>query len=493
MLPNSPSIVCSLQPCPERSGKSPSKCKRNELTCQSLLDFDSQKNLRNFVLSSHFNQSIEVPDLSDSNSVSDTSDFPVTPTKPESSLFPTSSEYLNQDVFSELSDSRVNSPISLCSELIHLVSDQENFERANSIFEIPELIYKIIYFAELQALEEKVAQKNQRPICKAILRSIESGVLSSCLLVNKLFHSITKEIMGQRLRFQNQVYLEKLASCDSNILRGIRPMSLELEKIYYAKQQTLDRIAESIDLSRLKVLSLFLCPHLTPTLAFFTSSLISLTIAGSRVLDDLLLHNIAQSCPWLATLDIRACESVTDAGIYSVAMNCKHLAAINLGRKRKGHLITDHSVAHLVKNNSSLETVGLAGCSVTDITIWELAINCGSTLRRLAINGCTGVSDNSISQILRHGLVPELCVFEIKDMPQLKSYRLIINFKRHQAIKGIVMWIEANEHTKIRLKECERKVDILISELVHQDLLDWVNASDNDASYSEFLTMRASA
>lgn len=521
---HSPPSVFSPLSCTGSSEKNESRrYKRNKPTTQRLYNLEcnyldngcikvrthghSLSLLSNSSVSTNFDDTIEVPELSDSNLISDTSDFPITPTKPPTSLL---NCLKDSGLADELSGMVTAEPMCrkepFFMQTFYPINAPTPKTAAHSLFKIPELVRKIIYFADLQAISEPPMKtqpsnsgsgKRKGHFSTGAGLSFENGkkynVLSSCLLVNRLFNQITRSILGERLRFENLDCLEKLASSDISTLSSMKPRTFKLDRLYHAKQATLERIAAAVNASHLHTLDFFLCPKVAPPLAFFTSSLITFSVAGSRVVDDYVLIDLAERCHQLQNIDIRACDSVTDAGIYAVASHCKQLVAINFGRKRKGHLITDSSVAVLVKNNPLLETVGLAGCSVTDVTIWELVMSSGKNLRRLSINGCLGITDNSISQILSHDLVPELCVLEIRDVPSIKNNALIINFKRHQALKGILLWIVANEATTLRLRECERTIDLLISMQIRQDILEWAHTKDEDVLYREFMSTRAAA
>lgn len=480
------------------------KNKRNKLCCKSIFD-ESDYNvtingphhsasslLSSFSLLVSSNQSTDVPDLTDSTSFSDSSEYPITPTKAPYNLFADLGELSSLDnLLNQCYDSE-NFNYSLKKGSDFLCHEQISSVQPMSIFEIPELVYKIVYFADLQTADS-VVDSYQKTKAHFTTKDAKQNwsVLSSCMLVNKLFHEVTKDIISERLRFNKQDNFEKFVSCDQNSLASMRPKSFTLNRLYHAKQSSLETISRYLDPSRLQSINFFLCPKLAPPLAFFTSSLTSLTVAGSRVVDDSLIIDLSQRCHKLQTLDLRACDYVTDAGIYAIASNCVNLTRINLGRKKRCQLITDNSVSILLRNNPHLETVGLAGCAISDISMWELAISCGASLKRLSVNGCYLLSDESISQILVHDLVPKLSVLEIRDVPRITDFSLIVTFKRHQALKGILVWIETSDFATAQIKECERAIDLRISKLIRQDLSEWINGKDEDLLYSDFLMMRA--
>lgn len=478
--------------------------KRNKLTCKSFFDAPDLKIgldrslhsasslLSSFSLLSSSDQSTDVPDLTDSTSLSDSSEYPITPTKVPFNFFGALGDFNDCDSQLDRScqDIDLSGHLSTQSDFYDL--EDLSVVKPTSVFEIPELVYKIIHYADLQSANS-IVDPYQKARAHSTPKGAESNrsVLSSCILVNKLFHDVTKDIISERLRFNNQANFEKFVSSEKCSLARMRPKSFMLNRLYHAKQSSLESISRYLDSSRLETINFFLCPKLAPPLAFFTSSLISITVAGSRVVDDTLIIDLAQRCNNLQELDLRACDFVTDSGIYAIATNCSNLSRINLGRKKRGHLITDNSVATLVRNNPQLETVGLAGCAISDVSIWELAVSCGSNLKRLSVNGCQLLSDDSISQILSHDLVPKLSVLEIRDVPRITDFALIVNFKRHQALKGILVWIETSDFAASQIKECERVIDLRISKLIHQDISEWINGKDEDLLYSDFLMMRA--
>lgn len=476
------------------------------VTCLSDLEFNFSG-----VLFCDTSDNESLPDLTDDASVSGSVYSAVTPTK-NSCLFFGELDFpitTRKNLFPLL-----DLPTTLMADL-----DLASPHAAPSIFEIPELVHKIVGFVDAQTtsvLKEQVPLRRKPLSFKHALlmhgdeasakkaMQHESEVLSksetkspnamhSCLLVNKLFHRITKQIMSSKLFFSNEKSFHLFVRNDApEFFSEFTPTSLVLNKLFCAKQAAMDKITHFIDYSKLEWLEVYMCPKLLPSDTLLHASLRSLIITGSKILDDSLLIEVAKKCPNLQVLDLRACEGITDYGVHAIATSCTQLLSINLGRKKRGHLITDHSVSTLVCNNKKLGTVGLAGCYITDKTVWELAMNCGYSLERLSLNNCPYITNQSLPVILHHNLLPNLSVLEIRFVLKLTNLDPVVTFRRKQNSKGICMLIEMCEELIMRLRECEMRMDNDISESIFQDISDWANAKDEeDQSYQELMRARA--
>ncbi|KAM9913292.1 hypothetical protein OXX69_001734 [Metschnikowia pulcherrima] len=456
-------------------------------------------------LSLDSSDSESLPDLSDCNSSTESIHSAITPTK---SLVATP--------FSFNLASPVRSPSIALNSLKSLSGPQVPVS-SPSIFEIPELVYKIVEYADYQNTnipreappirrkplslqhamllhdgdveKARMAMKSSSNI--ACEKSSTNGVLHTCLLINKLFNRVAKEVIGDKIIFRSDEKFSLFAKDSCNIAGPSKPQTLVLNKLFHARQASLDRIADAFDYSSLKMLEIFMCPKLKPSTSFMHASLKSFIVAGSKVLDDSALVSVAGRCPNLEVLDVRACEEVSDYGIYSIATRCHKLRSINIGRKRKGHLITDHSVSMLAKNNPYLHTIGLAGCHITDRTIWQLAMSCGKRIERLSLNNCLFVTDQSIPIVLSHNLMPILSVLEIRFIEKLTKFDPIVTFRRRQNARGINVLIETCEVLLQRLKSCEKRMDQKISQRIFCDISEWANNSaDEDLSHEELLRTR---
>lgn len=391
-----------------------------------------------------------------------------------------------------------------------LDSPSIHFNIVRNIFDIPEITHRIIEFVDAQntVILQEDTPVRRKPLSsnhallmhgKEILSettqtssSEYSGALHSCLLVNKLFHTITSEILNKKLMFQSETQLTQFTRSTSNK----KPELLIFHKLFTTRQAVLDTLAvSSLCLDNLRWLQFYMCPKLYPSVDFLTPSLTKLIITGSKVVDDTFLSTVLAKCPGLQVLDIRACELVTDSGVYQIGKNCTRLTTINLGRKNKGNLITDHSLSKLILNNRQLSTVGLAGCHITDKTIWDLAIHTLAHLQRLSLNNCPFITNHLIPLILsrrNNFFFNHLLVLELRFNNQLTDLIPIIQFKRRQNSKGTPLLVEVCEPLMMRLRQLELEMDKMISKRIFKDILDWVNEEDGDELYLDLLQSAAS-
>ncbi|ODV78112.1 RNI-like protein, partial [Suhomyces tanzawaensis NRRL Y-17324] len=397
-----------------------------------------------------------------------------------------------------------------------------------SIFDIPELVHKIVEYASLQntvipqestPVRRKPLSYNHAMLIHGNKEQAESallqkqyqsekpgscnGVLFNCLQVNKLFYQVTMEVLSKNFFFSDEIQFSKLAASISTrtCQLKLKPTSFVLHKLFMLKQSAIDMIKDHIDFSDLEWLELYMCPKLYPTIEFFQLGghrLKKLIITGSKVIDDEFLIMVSKHCPNLEVLDIRACELVSDSGVYQIAKNCRKLTNINFGRKQRGHLITDSSLSILISNNRGLVTVGLAGCHVSDRAVWDLAVHCSGSLQRLSLNNCPYITNQSIPLILTRPNInyptsyfQNLSVLELRFDVQITNWQPIIEFKRRQEYRGISILIEVCETLMVRMRQHELEMDRAISQRIFRDILDWVNdANDGDLLYHQLLESR---
>lgn len=429
-------------------------------------------------------------------------------------------------VLESIEDSPYPSPISPspCELLLNIHHFKSHNEKESveakeqhkpSVFAIPEIVHKIIAFTDMQStvIPHEATPIRRKPLSrrhalllygdsheaeKAMSESYSStrepeGTLYSCMQVNKLFYLVCKDIMSRKILFDDEKKFKNFLECVQSQDLHFKPTMIVLHRLYHAQQNSLEILKDRINFSAVTWIEFYMCPKILPPMDFImrSASLKKLIITGSRVLDDAHMVMIAKYCPNLEVLDIRACELVTDSGIYHIAKGCRKLEHINFGRKNRGNTITDSSMNILIRNNRNLHTVGLAGCHISDRTLWCLATHCSTTLERLSLNNCPLITNLSIPLIFYSNFLTNLSVLELRFVPGISNFRPIIEFKRRQELRGSSFLLEMCEDLCLKMREQELEMDRRISKRIFKDIVEWVNDQDDgDVSYQEFLTLR---
>ncbi|OWB81213.1 hypothetical protein B5S32_g5590 [[Candida] boidinii] len=416
--------------------------------------------------------------------------------------------------------------------------DQLNIVDSNDIktpliFQIPEILNLILEFVGID--DESKIPKEIPPIRKnqqlqqvtnngqrfVSTNSIQSGLsfksttqeitsnnnnLFNCLMVNKLWYKVTLEILYQNLHFNNEIKLKNFNNHFNNSYSNnfkIHPKSLVLHKLKDIKQSDIDLISSNLNPMDLKWIEFYICPKILPSIELFNSSKIinnnnnnsitnkleKLILPGSKLIDDNYLKIISENCLNLKILDIRACELITDSGIYHIGNNCSNLEVLNIGRHSRGELISDYSISSIIRN-TNIKTLGLAGCGITNRTLWELAIIKGSQIERLSLNNCWKLNDNGLSKILKFDYLIKLSVLEIRNCLKLNEFKNFVEFKRRQKSKRkINILIECCDYLKKKFKDAELKLDLEISSRIFNDISEWINDDSNneDLDYSNLI------
>lgn len=365
------------------------------------------------------------------------------------------------------------------------------------IFEIPEIVHRILSFVDLQFTriphEKTLTRRNLTKKTSLINPRSDSGTLYNCLFVNKLFCGIARELIYSRVLFDSDQKFQAAARMKC-IFRS-KPTMIVLHKLFRSRQESMNAMTLNMDFSVLQWLEFYMCPKIAPSSAMFAHGTIrKLVITGLRVMDDTLLSAAARQSPNLEWLDLRACELVSDAGIYQVSKHCRRLTTINFGRKAHGRLVTDAAIVPLISSNRHLKTVGLAGCNISDRVVWTLAAACGASLERLSLNNCPFISDLLIAVVLQSTRypLPRLCVLELRGNTQLYKWLAVIAFKRRQNCRGIAVLVELCATLQERMSRQQREMDAKILRQIFCDIQEWVNCcdSDTDMSYHQLLADR---
>ncbi|CCH42344.1 Antagonist of mitotic exit network protein 1 [Wickerhamomyces ciferrii] len=386
-----------------------------------------------------------------------------------------------------------------------------NTHQCHEIFQIPEIVSKIISFVDLPFLPHEESPIRRRPLSyqHALLiykdeskaqrvwndamesstrnqgnpetkRSVSQNNLYGCLLVNKLWYNITLEISTNKLFFTNESkWLNFVNKTRKTPKRKVSNTSLFImHKITKAKQEDLEIVAPSIS-GNLEWIEMYICPKILPTFSMLQGSLLKkLILPGSKIVNDEFITKVSLMCPKLEILDLRACELISDNSIVQIAQNCSNLINLNLGRHLNGHLITDNSLINLSRN-TKIQTLGMAGCAITDRGVWELAINCSDSLQRLSINNCYMLTNLSLPSIFQHGYFHNVSVLEIRKLLNLTNFKSILQYQKAKQSQGEIVLIEGCEVLELRMRQEEWRYEMKRSSMILNDVFNWAN-DEND-------------
>jgi antagonist of mitotic exit network protein 1 len=104
---------------------------------------------------------------------------------------------------------------------------------------------------------------------------------------------------------------------------------------------------------------------------------------------------------------------------------------------------------------TEVDTLGLAGCSVSDRGIWSVATHRGPKIERLSLNNCLALSNASIPLILSR--TPNLQVLELRGCVRITSVRPIVEFRRRWRGRGVL--IEGCEVFETRMRREEEELE----------------------------------
>lgn len=415
-----------------------------------------------------------------------------------------------------------------------------------SIFDVPELVHRILLFVEAQndcqprehtpirrkplsynhalliygdkeLAQQAMAEDNkQQKQEQQQYHHTPSNPLFNCLLVNKLFNRITREILAKTFYFSNDTQFQKYITAISspNIVSTpiqFQPQLFNLHKLFHSNQSLFNKaICNNINFHNLTSFELFMCPKIYPSWEIFQTcgqKLKTLVITGSKTIDNDFCFMISQYCQNLTHLDLRACELISDSGLYQIAKTNHNLQQVNVGRKNKGYLISDVSIMPLIKNNVNLHTLGLAGTYISDVVMWQMGHSL-KLLSRLSLNNCPRLTNSGLTHVLNQPHVfPHLTVLELRFNLQLTDLTSLIHFKNRKTYQyyhqregeteasayGELLLVELCETLMYRMRRQELDLDKLISNKIMNDILFWINdqwENDGDLSYIDLLNSR---
>ena len=396
-----------------------------------------------------------------------------------------------------------------------------SFSTSSKIFEIPEILEIILRYVsinndEKNSIEPKMYRRPPLSYNHSLLmygknngekiweRTVSEGInyketsgnstLYNCLLVNKQWNYQINQILNENLIFNNDEKFEKFTSnklhYKDNVNEIIEPISINLNKIKSPKS-IYEIFENKLSSRRLEKIEYYICSNFLPSINLISNNLKKLVLPGCKILNDDNLKNLISKSPNLIHLDIRACDSITDSSIYFIANNCSKLELLNCGRHKRGELISDISIG-LIAKNCPIKTIGLAGCGISDWSIWELALHCGSTLERLSINYCWKLTDVGICKVIKAKLIEKLSVLEIRGI-QINNIEDLVNWRiRKLNEENFKVLIEACERIDLMINEFESKINYENNLKLMNNLTNWINnnENDNDINFRSFLNNR---
>lgn len=341
---------------------------------------------------------------------------------------------------------------------------------------------RLIYKDERKALEVW----NSKPQTSAF-DSHNSGnemmasVLHNCMMVNRLWFHITLELLLEKFHFRDlgkfrQFLQSGVRRRVSNGRKLIKPKVMVFHKFHKLQQFELNELSQFLSCESLKWLEFYICPDVVPPLAWIQkfNNLEKLILPGNKKIDDKFLIQVSSHVNNLRVLDLRACDKVTDSGVIAMAIRCPRLQACNLGRHRNSSNITSLAVVALARN-TDVETLGTAGCKITDAGLWELAQLRGDRIKRLSLNNCDLLTNHSIPTLLGFNYFPNLAVLELRHVDQITEVKHLVRFKLWKRSQHIPVLIEACERITQLMYEEENRIRNSYSLLALKDMSVWVN------------------
>ncbi|CAI4924358.1 AVN_HP_G0094030.mRNA.1.CDS.1 [Saccharomyces cerevisiae] len=382
-------------------------------------------------------------------------------------------------------------------------------QRSHAVFEIPEIVENIIKM--IVSLESANIPK-ERPCLRRNPQSYEhsllmykdeerakkawsaaqqlqdpplvgrkekkQGALFSCMMVNRLWLNVTRPFLFKSLHFKSVHNFKEFLRTSQETTQVMRPSHFILHKLHQVTQPDIERLSR-MECQNLKWLEFYVCPRITPPLSWFDNlhKLEKLIIPGNKNIDDSFLLRLSQSIPNLKHLDLRACDNVSDSGVVCIALNCPKLKTFNIGRHRRGNLITSVSLVALGKY-TQVETVGFAGCDVDDAGIWEFARLNGKNVERLSLNSCRLLTDYSLPILFALNSFPNLAVLEIRNLDKITDVRHFVKYNLWKKSLDAPILIEACERITKLIDQEENRVKRINSLVALKDMTAWVNADD---------------
>ncbi|CCF58453.1 hypothetical protein KAFR_0E03010 [Kazachstania africana CBS 2517] len=309
--------------------------------------------------------------------------------------------------------------------------------------------------------------------------------LYNCLSVNKIWYRVALPYLQKELMFRDANKLKRFGELSKGIYgkkkKFTSPNSFTLYKLHQVAPG--DQIMEDIStlpLQNVKTLQFYICPNILPPRSWFhvAQNLQKVILPGNRKINDRFLIEASLNLTNLKYLDLRACENVSDVGIVSIALRCKKLEFINLGRHSRGELITDVSLVALGKY-TNIVTLGMAGCNITDNGLWDFAQRNGDNVKRLSLNNCKLLTNFSIPYLVGFNYFPNLAVLEIKNLVNIDDVKWLVKFMLWKKYSNHPLLIESCHRITKLLGIEEKKIKKTNAICALSDMSEWINEDES--------------
>ncbi|KAH7046981.1 hypothetical protein BKA57DRAFT_410677 [Linnemannia elongata] len=185
----------------------------------------------------------------------------------------------------------------------------------------------------------------------------------------------------------------------------------------------------------LHIIEFYICEKLTDRIVISIAEncpqLQQLLMPGCAKVTDQGIAQVALHCPRMRHLDLRACSNVSDESLILVARHCRDLWHLNVGRVSAAGRVTGKSIVEIAKN-TCLNTLGLAGCAMTDDAVIEIARYSRSGLHRISLNSCPLLTSASVRALMQ--LCPNLAVLEIKQCLLVTDMATLYRFSTRRVL-----------------------------------------------------------
>ncbi|KAF9403779.1 Antagonist of MEN (Mitotic Exit Network) [Mortierella sp. AD011] len=254
---------------------------------------------------------------------------------------------------------------------------------------------------------------------------------------NQMMSAVTIIRQHQRhvstMRYEQESIMAPVAMQKRLRERGSAVKKIVLHKLKLIEDQ--DIMPLTTWFHNLQILEFYICEKLTDKIVVAVAEncprLQQLLMPGCAKITDVGISQIALRCPKMKHLDLRACSNVSDESLLLVARHCPELWHLNVGRVSSAPKVTGKSIVEIAKN-TNLNTLGLAGCGMTDEAVIEIARHSHSGLHRISLNSCPLLTSASIRALME--LCPNLAVLEIKQCVLVTDMATVYRFSTRRVL-----------------------------------------------------------